>query len=128
MKKHIRNYLTGITLVSFVLAVTIYFIVSFYGDLFAKLMLHYQLLFFYLFNIIVHLLLLKLSYNKMKRFTSYFMGATLLKLMVYFGIILWLAVSNRTLAVGFIISFFVFYLIFTFYEVVSLHKFSQKMK
>jgi len=112
--KHVSLLAVGLILVSFILNLTKLPFLSHY--------IYYIVIFLYVFNVLVHYALIKLSEKKMQRFTAYYMGATLLKLMVYFAVILMFAFFKRAEAVQFIITFFVFYLIFTAFEVLTLQK------
>ena len=62
-------------------------------------------------------------------FVRYFMGATSVKLMVFMMIIVIYALMNREQAFGFILHFFVLYLLYTVFEVYFAYKsFGPKSK
>lgn len=128
MLTYLSKYFIKITLLTAFLGVVTTLLLYFTTLPFVSRDMPYILAFFYVFNVVVHYLLLKFSYKKMALFASYFLGATLLKLIIYFGVILWYSVKNREEAVSFIITFFLLYLIYTFFEVLSLQKFSRKVK
>jgi len=127
MRPFFIKYLKSIIILTAVLAI-ISLATMFWQPQLVGLQTLYILIFFFLFNIATHYVLIRITIHKMNRFTSYYMASTLFKLMVYFGVILWQAFNNRSEAINFIVTFFIFYLIFTFFEVLSLQTFARKVK
>jgi hypothetical protein len=80
---------------------------------------HSWLIFFYfiLGTSVFHLGLLRSSMGKPQGFVRYYMGATTLKLMVHVVFILLFCLFNRDEAVRFIVTFLIFYLLYTVFEV-----------
>lgn len=69
-----------------------------------------------------HFGLVRSSRGKPAEFIRYYMASTTLKLMLHMGVVLLYSLFNRKLAVLFIITFLVFYLLFTAFEVAVVWK------
>ncbi len=80
----------------------------------------YILLFIYILTLVILSLLIKSMENKLNRFVNAFMLINFAKLILYTIIIFVYAYLNREDAVGFIAVFFVYYILFTAYEIVFL--------
>ncbi len=80
----------------------------------------YILLFIYMLTLVILSLLIKSMENKLNRFVNAFMLINFAKLILYTIIIFVYAYLNREDAVGFIAVFFVYYILFTAYEIVFL--------
>lgn len=82
----------------------------------------YVVLFFYAITILIFRLLDKTRKEKISKFTNTYMLVNFGKL-IFFSIIIFVyAIFNRADAVPFIITFFIYYLLFSFYEIFSLLK------
>lgn len=55
-------------------------------------------------------------------FIRYFMGATAFKLMIFMMIMIIYGLLNKDTAFGFILHFFIFYLLYTVYEVAMAYR------
>jgi hypothetical protein len=75
------------------------------------------LLLFFTTTAIIHYVLLKITVLNPRRFTSYFMLATFVKLVVYFIAVLVYLFNNRQDALPFIATFMIIYIIYTVFEV-----------
>jgi len=80
---------------------------------------------FFTITLIVHYLLLKASEKKFSRFSTNFMLTTFIKLIMYLFIIVGYAFLNKKDAITFILTFFIMYLIYTIFEVVSILNYRQ---
>ena len=54
-----------------------------------------------------------------KKFATFFMGTTVVKLVVYFAVILVVAFSNVAMAKSFLITFLIYYIFFTILETMA---------
>lgn len=81
---------------------------------------------FFSITLLVHIYLLKKSSNSHAKFINAFLLTTTVKLLLFFTIIVVYVLLNRNDAIGFILTFFVNYLIFTFFEIFSILKFLRK--
>ncbi len=90
--------------------------------------LPYLFLFFLSVTLVVHYVLLKASEKRFSKFTTYFMLATFLKLMLYIAVLLIYVLLNRSDAIPFIITFFILYIFYTVFEVISILSYSKTRK
>ena len=86
----------------------------------------YILAFLYVFTIIAFVILLKFIESRISMFSNAFMLVNFGKLILFTAIILIYAWFNRSEAISFTITFFVYYLILTTYEIIALLRI-QKM-
>jgi hypothetical protein len=82
----------------------------------------YLLLFFFVSNTLLFWLFNHAQQKKLSSFTNYFMIATFSKLLLYLAVIMIYVYFNRQDAVPFILTFFVYYVAFTFFEVMTISK------
>ena len=82
--------------------------------------LPYLLPFFFIVNAMVHYVLLKASLKKFSRFVNYYLAGSFLKLMLYIIVLLLYVFNNKADALPFTILFFILYLSFTAFEIMSL--------
>ena len=76
------------------------------------------LILFYLVTAVVHIVLLRITYLSPRRFVSYFMLATLGKLVIYFTAVLIYIFTFQENILAFILTFLAIYLFYTVFEVV----------
>ncbi len=73
-------------------------------------------------TVVFHNGLARAAVKSGQAFVRYFMGATSVKLLVFMMIIVVYALLNRESAFGFILHFFIFYLLYTVFEVYFAYK------
>ncbi|MBI2968579.1 MAG: hypothetical protein HYY40_12315 [Bacteroidetes bacterium] len=73
-------------------------------------------------TLLVHYLLLRAAAYNPRLFIRYYSATTFVKLLVYFIFVLISTFSDRSNAAVFILTFFILYLAFTFFEVAYLMK------
>lgn len=88
-------------------------------------MFHYILLFMYALTMLVYTMLQKTIGDKLSKFVNVYMLVNFGKLVLFSIIIFIYAWFNRDDAVPFILTFFIYYILFTAYEVISLLKVSK---
>ena len=71
-------------------------------------------------TLIFHYVILKASEKKFSRFISYFMIATVLKLLLYIIIIFLYVYLNRSDTLPFVVTFLLLYIIFSVFEIINL--------
>ena len=81
-------------------------------------MLPYILIFFLLISLAVYYFIEKAVAERFSLFTNYFMIATTLKILIYLTIIIIYAFTNQYDAITFILTFFLFYVGYTTFEVI----------
>lgn len=78
------------------------------------------LIFFFLATWIILLILEKSFRSKLSRFANAYMLINFVKLILFSAVIAVYALTNKEDAVSFVITFFVYYIFFTLFEVVEL--------
>lgn len=78
------------------------------------------LVFLLISNVAIFALFLRAQKKKLSAYTNFFMLATFLKLVVYLAIIIVYLLFNKEEAPAFLLSFFIYYSAFTFFEVKSI--------
>lgn len=91
-------------------------------------MLPYLLLFFMVISLAVYNFIEKATAKRFSLFTNYFMIATMLKLLIYLVIITLYAFTNKYDAVTFILTFFLFYVGYTTFEVIWMLRMREQKK
>lgn len=89
--------------------------------------LPYLFPFFFAVTMVIHYLLLKAYERKHSRFMTSFMLVIFLKLFFYLAILVVYVLMNKTDAMRFIITYFIFYVFYTTFEVVSILLHSRAM-
>jgi len=112
-----KNYIVLLTALTGVLvAAAFLFSTSAYGEMLDSVT--WSLLFYFVFiTLIFHIGLVKTSKGRPQVFIRYYMASTTFKLLLHMGIIIIYALFNKEDAIRFIISFLIYYLIFTAFEV-----------
>lgn len=82
--------------------------------------LPYALLYVFVVSSIGHLIVLRALVSKKQRFSAVFMGITGVKLLLYFAFVILYSFTHKDSAVGFLIWFMIYYLVFTAIDVVFL--------
>jgi hypothetical protein len=126
MKKENTRFAFGFTLYSLVIGALSFGVAQWFPQLKITQAYPYILLFFYLFTLFTTLFTLKSLHDKLSRFTNIYMIVNFMKLLLFSMIILVYAWLNRADAGSFVITFFVYYLFFTAYEVVILNRANRK--
>ena len=83
-------------------------------------MLPYLLIFFLIISLAIYYFIEKAIAKRFSLFTNYFMIATMLKILIYLTIITLYAFTNKNDAVTFILTFFIFYVGYSTFEVIWL--------
>ncbi len=122
VKQNYLNFLKGFSLYTLVIVLLSITIWKWFPEIPITPSFPYILAFMFLFTVGVFYQLLKSMENKLSRFINLFMLLNFFKLILYVILIAGFAYFNRADAIAFIITFFVYYLLFTFYEIVALLK------
>jgi len=123
MKNNFRKFALRLILLSAILVIiSTALILLLPADIITPV-LPFMILYFFLITIIVHYFLTKAIGYSSRKFVSYFMLTTFLKLFIYIITIFTYVYFNRSDLLPFIISFFVLYIFYTVFEVVNItHK------
>ena len=125
MKSVYLNFLKRIIIFSVAFALICFIVGYFLPSGFITPALPYLFLFFLSVTLVVHYVLLKASEKRFSKFTTYFMLATFLKLMLYIAVLLIYVLLNRSDAIPFIITFFILYIFYTAFEVISILSYTK---
>ena len=128
MKSVYLNFLKRIIIFSVAFALICFIVGYFLPAGFITPALPYLFIFFFSVTLAVHYILLKASEKRFSKFTTYFMLATFLKLMLYIAVLLIYVLLNRSDAIPFIITFFILYIFYTVFEVISILSYSKSRK
>jgi len=82
--------------------------------------LPFLFLFFVAITLVSYYILLRSLKSKLSRFINTFLISTIVKLILYIGIMIVYVILNRSDAVRFMITFFILYLFYTIFEVVKM--------
>jgi len=118
MQRDFLNFLKAILVFSLLIAGLIYWSSL---TFFAGKINHITWLLFGYINVLIllfHAGLLRAARGKPQAFVRYYMGATTFKLLIHIVVILLYCLFNRSEAVRFIVTFLIFYILFTGFEVV----------
>ena len=88
--------------------------------------LPYLIIFFFLVTLAIHYTLLLASEKRTSKFVNYFMLTTFLKLVFYIIIMIVYALLNKSDAIHFIITYFILYVVFTAFELISFFNLTKK--
>ena len=119
------KFLKGLTIYTAIIGIVTIGFVFLLPEKFITPVLYYILIFFYSVTLIMYYVLLKASEKRFSKFTTYFMLATFLKLMLYIAVLLIYVLLNRLDAIPFIITFFILYVFYTVFEVISILSYSK---
>ncbi len=114
----IKKLLIFSLLIGFLISVCIYTLPS----AFITPALPYLLLFFFAIASVSHYFQIKAGEKSFIRFTSSYMLVTFIKLILLMSVLLLYVFNNRKDAIPFIVWFFLFYILFSAFEVIELQK------
>jgi hypothetical protein len=93
----------------------IYLIPKFYLQIFPFL-----ILFFISTSVLVHYILIKTSKERIRKFSTFYMGSITAKLFIYIIFIAIYVITNKSTAIPFLITFLSLYFLYTFFDTHSL--------
>jgi hypothetical protein len=117
-----KPFVTKLTIITAVLALLSFIVFSFTSEKWTTNVWPFVLLFFFVSNGFLFWLFLRTHQKKLSKFANFFMLSTSLKLLVYLAIIIVYLIFNREDAPPFLLSFFIYYIAYTSFEVKSLIK------
>jgi hypothetical protein len=117
MRKKYLQFIVKLTILSLVLGILAFFLNRFLPEGIISPYLLYLLLLFHIVTGMVHYILLRISTLNPRKFISYFMLATFIKLMSYLIVIVVYAFYVKEGLLPFILSFFILYIFYTVFEV-----------
>ena len=122
MKQKYGQFLLRLTIMTALLGVVCFILDTFLPDNTINRVYPYILSLFFLVTAGIHYILLRITRLNPRRFVSYFMLATFIKLIIFFSAVLIYVFTYREEVLSFIITFFVLYIFYTVFEVVLILK------
>jgi hypothetical protein len=126
MKSYYLQCLKNLLIFSAILGIIIWGLSGLIPNKVLSPALPYQFFFFVAFTIIVCFTLIKASRERFNKFLNTYLLITTVKLLFFLVVILVYIFRNRSDAAPFAISFFILYLCFSIFEVVTLVTYSKK--
>lgn len=120
MSRPFINFIKKLSVLAIVLIVASLLILRFVPAISITPNFLYIIIFIYAFTLFVYNMLLKGQQERLSHFVNVYLLVNFGKLVVYIIIIFAYAFLNRSDAVPFIMTFFVYYFAFTTFEVISL--------
>lgn len=125
LKKKIIIYLSAMTLILIFLSVMVSLI---FPALHVSPAFPYILIFYYIVTLIIILILGRSMQKRIRYFVNSYMLATVIKLILFTMVVVVYLVLNKKDAVSFVITFFVYYLFYSIFEVIALRQLSDATK
>lgn len=120
MRKKYLQFIIRLTILSLILGLLAFILSRFLPDGMISPALPYLFILFYVITAIVHYILLRITVLNPRKFVSYFMLATFVKLMNYLIVVVVYAFYVKEGILPFILSFFILYIFYTVFEVVTI--------
>lgn len=122
LSQKFKAFLKQISVLTLLLAIFSFAITRFISPEFTTRTWPFLLLFFLITNSVLYYLYLRIHERKVSAFANFFMLTTSAKLIFYLmAIVVWLY-FNRDETVPFVLTFFIYYIIYTIYEVRAIMK------
>ena len=128
MKSFYLQYIKNLLIFSLILGFIIWGVSYLIPHKYITPTLPFQFIFFIALTIIVCIILIKASRERFNKFLNTYLLITTVKLLLFLAIIIVYLLQNRSDAAPFAISFFVLYLCFSTFEVVSLVLYSKNFQ
>lgn len=128
MGNEVRKFLKSLLILASIVGILVIGVVYILPSEHVSLALPYILIFHVLASLVSFVIINKKLQQEPKKFVNVYLGVTTVKLMLYLAILLIYSFNFLHDAVNFIISFFVMYVIFTFFEVIQLVKASREAR
>jgi len=124
MKSKLNNFILNLSVFSVILGLITYVLTFLLPSKYFSPALPFLFPFFFSTTLIIYFFLAK-SGAKSNSFINRFMLATFFKLMVYMSVLIIYVLMYKEDAIPFIISFFILYLGYTIFEVISILKYQK---
>lgn len=128
MKPELYSFFRKLLVFAACVSVVLYLWVVYLPEKFSTPFTWFLFAFFILATIAFHVILINAGAKSPQHFIRAFMGATALKLLIYFTVIIVYLFIYKSNAVGFTLTFLFLYLVFSVFEVALLLKHFKKDK
>ena len=116
----LKNFIIRILSFSLIIAAIAFAVFRFLIPQFYLPIFPFVLLFFIAVTIGTHAILTKAGKRPIRQFSTFYMGSVTAKLFIYLIFLVVYVLTHKEHAVPFILTFFVLYVLFTFFETYSL--------
>jgi len=120
MRKKYQQFIIRLTILSLITGILVFILNRLFSSEIIPPALPWLIILFYLVTAVVHYALLRISAMNPRKFVGYFMLATFAKLMVYLVVMVAYVFKVREGMLAFVLSFFMLYIIYTVFEVVTI--------
>jgi len=120
MRKKYIQFIIRLTILSLALGLLAFILSRFLPVGVVSPAIPYLIILFHVITAIVHYILLRITTLNPRKFVSYFMLATFLKLMNYLIVVVVYVFYVKVGILSFILSFFILYIFYTVFEVVTI--------
>lgn len=128
MKSDYILYLKKLLLFSAVIAVVAFVLTYFLPDNFVSPAMPFLLLLFIAVSLLTHYFVLKTMIKRTSLFVNFFMISIFVKLIFYIAIIVIYGLLNKHDMIAFVITFFIFYMFYTIFELIAVLKLQKDHK
>lgn len=116
----LKKFIISILIFSIIISIIAVAVFKFLLPQFYLPVFPFLILFFVIVTIGVHTTLTKAGKKSIGQFSAFFMGSITVKLFIYLTFLVTYALTHKEQAVPFVLTFFILYVLFTFYETFSL--------
>ena len=123
LSKGFKKYITQLLVLTAIMAIASILFAVYLPAQYVSQFIYFFVPFFFVISIAGRIVLERLVYSNSKILNSAIIGIRVAKFFIYLVVIVLYAFFYRDDAVNFILTFFVFYLIFTFFDIKSTYVF-----
>ena len=127
MKSIFNKFIKKLIIFTLVIGLLSFVVAFFMPAKFVSHTIPFIIIFFFAITLLTYFFAVKAFTHRTSLFANFFMISVFAKLILYVAIIMIYAFSNAGDIVSFILTFFVFYLLFTSFETIEIIK-AQKLK
>jgi CDP-diglyceride synthetase len=120
MNKKFQQFVFRLMIISLITAVLYFVLQLAFTSKIISPAIPWLILMFVVITAMVHYILLNITAMNPRKFVGYFMLSTFLKLFVYLVVMVVYVFTKKEGALPFVLAFFILYIIYTIFEVVSI--------
>lgn len=128
MKSDYILYLKKLLAFSAIIAIISFVLAFFLPENFVSPAMPFLLAFFVSISLLTHYFVLKTMVKRMSLFVNFYMISIFVKLILYVAIIAIYGIINKQDLMPFVITFFIFYLLYTIFELTAVLKLQKNQK
>jgi len=128
MKSDYIHYLKQLLMYSAIIAIFSFVLAFFLPDNFVSPAMPFLLVLFISVSLLTHYFVLKTMLKRMSLFVNFYMISIFVKLIFYTAIIVVYGLMNKHDLIPFILTFFIFYLLYAIFELIAVLKLQKNQK